>query len=256
MFAAKREVEEFGTENVVLLFADVLIEAGDLYEFNKRAEDILKVPITRLCVGLSPWELFRKECLIGNDFAPICSIRLKREPLNEWMGTHYELDGRQDNMLFEAGTVVLGFDHTEWNRVNDFQNEHPFWRVSAPMTVAPLWNKCRMIEEAERLGFTTPMLYRLGFPHNNCGGACVRAGISHFVHLYKVLPAVFLQWETEEILTQEEFKRRGIENWNYTVLKDRRGGTTKPLPLRELRLRIESGEKFRENDWGGCGCGA
>jgi hypothetical protein len=122
------------------------------------------------------------------------------------------------------------------------------------MTEPPLWDKCRMISEAEKLGFKTNTLYTLGFPHANCGGACVKAGISHYVHLFNVLPDKFQEWELEELATQEEFKRRGIENWNYTVLKDRRGGETKPLPLRELRLRILAGEKFPKNDWGGCGC--
>lgn len=254
-FAAKRTIQEFGRANTDLLFADTLIESPDLYDFNRRSEDVLGIEINRLCFGLSPWELFRKEGLIGNDHFPICSIRLKREPLNAWMEQHYELDSRQRGMIYGPGTVVLGFDHTEWDRVAKFQGAHPFWTVSAPMTEPPLWDKCMMLREAESLGFKRPVLYELGFPHNNCGGACVKAGISHFVHLYHVLPAIYLQWETEEQLTQQEFKRRGILNWEYTVLKDRRGGETKPLSLYSLRLRIEADEKFPRDEWGGCGCG-
>lgn len=255
-FAGQRLVQEYGPENVINLFADVLIESPDLYEFNERAAGVLGVPITRISLEISPWELFRREGLIGNDHFPICSVKLKRTPLNEWMAANYELDRRQDGLLLESATVALGFDHTEWNRVNDFQNAHPFWRILAPMTEPPLWDKCRMIAEAERLGFKTAQLYKLGFPHNNCGGACVKAGITHFVHLLRVLPAKFIEWELEELATQEEFRRRGIENWNFAILRDRRGGTTKPMTLRELRLRVEAGEKFPDNEWGGCGCGA
>jgi hypothetical protein len=241
---------------VVNLFADVMIEHKDLYEFNQRAADLLGVPITRISLEISPWHLFRKEGLIGNDRSPICSIRLKREPLNAWMASHFELDSQQGNALFEPAAVAIGFDFEEYHRLVDFQNAHPTWRVMAPMTEPPLWDKCRMISEARRLGFKTPELYVLGFPHNNCGGACVKAGISHFVHLYRVLPAKFLEWELEEQATQQEFRRRGIENWNFTILKDRRGGKTKPLSLRELRLRIDAGEEFDKYEWGGCGCGA
>jgi hypothetical protein len=255
-FASKRLVDEFGPASVVNLFADVLIEHPDLYEFNRRSEDLLGVPITRISLEISPWELFRKEGLIGNDRSPICSVRLKREPLNAWMASHYELDSGQQNAFYGPATVALGFDFTEWNRVNDFQNAHPTWRIRAPMTEAPVWDKCKMISEATRLGFKMPELYVMGFPHNNCGGACVRSGISHFVHLYRVLPAKYLEWEAEELATQDEFRRRGIENWNFTILKDRRGGVTKPLTLRTLRLRIEAGEEFDKNDWGGCGCGS
>jgi hypothetical protein len=254
-FAAEREIAEYGAENVVLLFADVLIEHPDLYDFNRRAEDKLGVKITRLCVGLTPWQLFRKEGLIANARFPICSIRLKREPLNDWMESHYNLNHDQGDFIMEPGTVVLGFDWTELHRVSEFQLEHPTWALSAPMCDAPLWDKCRMLAECEKRGFKKQTLYELGFPHNNCGGTCVRAGISHFVHLLKVLPATFTEWEREELETQEDFKQRGISNWNFTILKDRRGGETKPLTLRELRLRVQSGEKFPEYDWGGCGCG-
>lgn len=111
-----------------------------------------------------------------------------------------------------------------------------------------------MISEVEKLGIKIPRLYSLGFPHNNCGGRCVAAGISHFVHLYEVLPEAYLEWENEEQLTQKVMRERGIENWEFTILKDRRGGTKKPLSLKDLRIRIESGEKFPKYEWGGCGC--
>lgn len=253
LLAGHREIESRGRANVKLIFADTLIEHADLYEFNQRAEEVLGIQITRVCYGLTPWQLFRKEGLIGNNRFPICSVRLKREPLNGWMEANYELDRNQDNFIKPAGIVVLGFDHTEFNRVQDMQREHPTWRISAPMADPPLWDKCRIIQECINLGFKEQTLYRLGFPHNNCGGACVRAGISHFVHLYRVLPEKFLEWENEEQQTIAEFRMRGIEG--LTVLKDRRGGKTVPLSLRELRLRIEAGEEFPRDQWGGCGCG-
>lgn len=254
-FATVREIERNGKENVIPLFADTLYESPDLYEFNRRAEDIMGIPIIRICEGLTPWELFRREGLIANDRFPICSTKLKREPLNAWMESKYEMDHRQQNAFAEHAVVVLGFDFTEFNRVVDFQNQHPTWTVSAPMTDEPLWDKCKMRREAERLGFKEPELYTLGFPHNNCGGGCVKAGISQFVHLYHVKPDIYAKWESEELLTLEDFSRRGISNGHFTILKDRRGGQVKPLSLFALRMRIESGEKFRMNDWGGCGCG-
>lgn len=255
LFGTIRSIERHGKENVIPLFADTLYESADLYDANRRAEDVMGIPLVRVCVGLTPWELFRKEGLIGNDRSPICSIRLKREPLNDWMESRYEMDHRQTTLIGEHATVVLGFDFTEWDRVVDFQNQHLNWTVEAPMTDEPLWDKCKMRREAERLGFKEPELYALGFPHNNCGGGCVKAGISHFVHLYNVKRDTFLKWESEEQETLREFAARGVSNGHFTILKDRRNGETKPLSLRDLRLRIEAGETFRKNDWGGCGCG-
>lgn len=254
-WALKREIERHGKDNVVPIFADTLIESADLYEFNSRVEQTLQIGIRRICVGLTPWELFRREGLIGNDRFPICSTKLKREPLNEWMQQHYEMVEEQGNFLYEAATVSLGFDWTESNRVSDFQAQWPLWRLSAPMIEAPFWDKCRIIEETVNLGFKRPLLYELGFPHNNCGGACVKAGISHFVQLYYRLPAVFFQWRDEELKTQQDFKVRGISSWEFTILKDRRGGTVKPLSLASLEQRILAGETFDRFDWGGCGCG-
>lgn len=254
-FASSRKIEQVGRSRVVNLFADTLWEDQDLYDFNRRAEDMLQIPLTRICEGLNPFQLFRREGLIANDRFPICSTKLKREPLNAWMESNYEMDQNQQNAFKAPGVVVLGFDYTEWNRVVDFQNQHLSWKVDAPMTDEPLWDKCRMRREAERLGFKEPKLYTLGFPHNNCGGGCVKAGISHFVHLYRVLPDVFLRWEREEIETQECLRLRGVSNWQFTILKDRRGGKPKPMSLRELRIRAESGEEFPKHDWGGCGCG-
>jgi 3'-phosphoadenosine 5'-phosphosulfate sulfotransferase (PAPS reductase)/FAD synthetase len=252
-WAAHRVIHQYGKENVVLLFADTLIEDEDLYTFNTKAEEILGVKITRVSVEITPWALFRKEGLIANNRFPICSVRLKREPLDEWMISNFEMLEDQSNFLLEKAILYLGFDWTEEHRLADIRREKPGFKIEAPMQWDPIWDKCKMRTEAEALGLPEQKLYKLGFPHNNCGGRCVRAGISHWVHLYRMLPARFLEWEFEEQTTMEDFRRRGIEP--LTMLKDRRGGETKNLSLRDLRLRIEAGEKFDRNDWGGCGCG-
>lgn len=252
-WSAVRLIERVGRQNVILLFADTLVEDKDLYEFNSRATDYLGIPLTRISLEMKPWDLFRREGLIGNNRFPICSTKLKREPLNEWMDRNYHLNRFETPMFEERAGVCLGFDHTEWHRVKEFEDEHPTWELIAPMTEPPLWDKCRIISESQKLGFKQPRLYTLGFPHNNCGGGCVRAGISHWVHLYRVLPHVYLDWEQEEQITIWYFRTRGIEP--LTMLKDRRGGETKSLSLFQLRQRVEAGEKFDRNDWGGCGCG-
>lgn len=91
-WALMREIEKHGKSNVVPIFADTLTESQDLYDFNRRVEDYLQIGIVRICKGLTVWELFRKEGMIGNDRFPICSTKLKREPLNDWMQAHYEMD--------------------------------------------------------------------------------------------------------------------------------------------------------------------
>jgi hypothetical protein len=257
-WAAWRVRERFGTENMVLLFADTLVEDGDLYLFNEAASRLLGVPITRVSSEKTPWELFREQGMIGNSLFPICSIHLKREPLDEWRAANClsaidELQGTLWQSDKQPATIYVGFDWTEAKRLTDLRRELPTWRIEAPMTEAPIWDKCRMEKEASALGLPIPQLYGMGFPHNNCGGRCVKAGISHWVHLYRTLPERFYEWRDEEQLTAQVLRQRGIEP--FSILKDRRGGTIKPLWLTDLQRRIESGETFPRDEWGGCGCG-
>lgn len=81
----------------------------------------------------------------------------------------------------------------------------------------------------------------MGFTHNNCGGMCVRAGQRQWLHLLDVMPERYAEAEAEEE------KLRG-QLGNVSILRDRRGGTTRPLPLRELRVRArtERGGRRRE----------
>lgn len=245
-WAAKRVVDRHGPSNVTLLFADTLIEDPELYQFNQQAAALLGVPITRVSKELTPWQLFRQQGMIANNRFPICSIYLKREMLDKWI---------EQNCQPASTTIYLGFDWTEHHRLEHICKSRPEWKFEAPMTEEPIWDKCRMLVEAERIGLNMPLLYKLGFSHNNCGGRCVRAGISHWVKLYELLPNRFMEWENEELATIKSLTNRGVSSAWLSFLRDRRGGTTKTMTLQSLRLRIEAGEKFRTDDWGGCGCG-
>lgn len=252
-WAAHRTIQSYGPLNTVLLFADTLIESKQLYEFNTRASDLLGVPITRVSREMTPWQLFRQEGLIANDRFPICSVMLKRDPLNEWMEGNFEMRHMQYNGLFETGCVVLGFDWTEEHRVKAFEKAHPDWMVSSPMCEEPLWDKCKMQSEASKLGLVISDNYKWGLPHDNCGGGCVRAGQAHWARLLEVNPNLYNDWENEEQFTLLYLKQRGIQP--FTMMKETIKRKTSPLSLMELRERIQNGKKFDKYDWGGCGCG-
>ncbi len=255
-WAADRVANKFGTKDMVLLFADVLIEDPELYELNNRTAEYFGIPITRVSLELTPWQLFRREGLIGNSRVPICSVMLKREPLDEW----FRANMTPKNSLFgESDIRYVGLDWTEINRLEDLRASKPEWEWCAPMAEwEPLWDKCVMLRELEHLfGVPLPRAYREGFPHNNCGRRCVRAGITHFVHLWNTDPESYLEWEREEADTNEHFADRGIENaGSFTVLKDRRGGQTTPMTFAQLRERILTDDPtLPKDEWGGCGCG-
>lgn len=234
-----------GSDELVLLFADTQMEDEELYLFNQDAERYLGTKITALSDGRTPWEVMRDERVMGRSGLDVCSRILKRALLDAW---------RFENTTPDTATFYLGLDWTEKHRMyGDAQRKgmmrtfHP-WTVRAPMMDEPIWDKCRMQREWQALGFKTPKLYAMGFPHNNCGGFCIKAGQAHFAHLLRMMPERYAFHEAKE----EEL--RAIVG-DYSVMNDRRGdGKKKTLTLRMLRERIEAGESFDRDDWGGCGC--
>ena len=97
-------------------------------------------------------------------------------------------------------------------------------------------------------GIAPPLLTRLGFPHANCRGGCIKAGAKQFERLLRELPANFAWWEAEEE------KVRSIVG-DHSILRDRRGGTTTPLPLSVLRQSVRARPGlFDADDREACGC--
>jgi len=238
-WALHRVIEQFGKTGVVPVFADVKMEDEDLYRFLSDIENHFGIPVVRIADGRTPWDLFEEKGMIANSRFPFCSVILKREMLDNW---------RKSNCIEWATTLYIGIDWTESNRLTDTRAALPGWDVQAPMCEAPYWDKCKMQTELTKLGIRVPRLYGMDFPHNNCGGFCVKAGQAHFVHLLKTMPERYAFHEAKE-----EALRARIGDWS--ILTDRRGdGKKKPLTLRALRLRVEAGEEFDRHDWGGCGC--
>ncbi|GIE90476.1 hypothetical protein [Actinoplanes regularis] len=71
--AALRIAEKYGTNNLVLLFADVLTEDPDNYRFLADSSRYLGVPVTRVCDGRTPWQLFGDVRYLGNSRLAPCT---------------------------------------------------------------------------------------------------------------------------------------------------------------------------------------
>lgn len=241
--AARRIAEEQGTDDLVLLFADTLAEDPDLYRFLDEAAADIGVPITRVADGRTPWEVFHDERFVGNASIAPCSKLLKQVPCRRWLTEHTDP---------ATTTVHVGIDWTETNRIAGIVKGWAPWTVRTPLTEPPLRDKSEWIAEARARGIEPPRLYGLGFVHNNCGGACVRAGQAQWAHLLRVFPDRFAAAEAAE-----ESMRQMLDK-DVAILRDRRGGAVKPLPLVELRRRIQGPDDASSAidglDWGGCGC--
>jgi len=233
--AGKLARQQHPDASMVGLFTDTNGEDPDLYRFLREAATDLDVPLVWLNNGgQTIWDVFRKKRMIGNPRVSNCSYLLKQKPAREWL----------DIICDPATTtVVVGIDWTEIHRLPAIERNYQPFKVLAPLTEPSSWSRDEIDEQLAKAGITAPALYDLGFPHNNCAGACVRAGQGQWLRLLVTNPERYAEEERQE----QEF-RDFIEK-DVSILKDRRGGTTKPLTLRALRER--GGDA---SDIGGCGC--
>ena len=135
--AAKRVVEKHGTEGVVLLFADTMIEDPDLYRFLDETTEEIGIPLTRIADGRTPWQVFKDTKFLGNTQVDPCSRILKRELLNRW---------RSDNCDVGVTVTHFGIDWSESHRIKRLAERMKPWKVEAPMCDKPYLTKLGMLK--------------------------------------------------------------------------------------------------------------
>lgn len=237
--AAMRTIERHARDDLVLLFTDTSMEDEDLYRFLDDSEKQLGVPIVRLSDGRTPWDVFRDRRMIGNTRMDPCSEALKRKMSAAWL-----------NKNAPGATLVFGIDWTEMHRLDGLRRRYADqgYDVEAPMCDAPWQTKRDVLRWMRSEGLAPPRLYEMGAEHNNCGGFCVRAGQGHFAWLLRTMPDRYKKHE------QAEQDLRDYLQKDVSILRDRVGGDTRPLTLREFRQRIEAGGQYDMDEIGGCGC--
>lgn len=240
--AAKRVADRYSPESITLLFTDTRMEDRDLYRFLDEAAANVGAPLVRLTEGRNPWHVFFDERLLGNSSKDPCSKLLKRQIADRWLIENCD----------PANTVVyVGIDWSEEHRFTGLRDRRAAdgWRYEAPLCEAPYISKADMMTWLKQEGIEAPRLYTLGFSHNNCGGFCVKAGQGHFANLLRTMPKRYAKHEALEQAIRVYLGK------DVSILTDRSGdGEKKPMTLRELRLRIESGAQVDMFDQGGCGC--
>jgi hypothetical protein len=238
--AARRVIDKYGTEDAVLLFCDTLIEDEDLYRFNKDAEVSLGVPITVIADGRDPFQLFKDKRYLGNAQQGICSLHLKRNLADKWVKDR-----------FKDGECVqhFGLDYSEMHRIERLIERKAPYAVDFPLTWKPVLTKESIFEIVKSDGLEIPRLYSFSH-HNNCGGGCVKAGVSHWKDLWANMPERFRWWESKE---QElrDFLGKPVTITNYVIKGDKVGVT-----LAELRQKWEQQPSLFDGlfEYGGCGC--
>jgi hypothetical protein len=213
-------------EEVVLWFADTKWEDHDLYRFLNELETYWDHPVIRESDGRTPLEVASDRSIIPNNrFAP-CSLVLKQQMFKKFLKA-------QEKPV----TVHLGLDWSEEHRHARPKMEYE--KVEGVSVDFLLMWKPLMAMNAyhayveDEFGIDRPHLYKAGFPHNNCGGRCIRQGQKEWLRLLKTHPERFhevAEWEQEQ-------REKGGPRANRTIMVDRRDGESKAITLYELKAR-------------------
>jgi hypothetical protein len=236
---AWRLVEQHGPADVVLMTADTTIEDPDNWRFAREVNNRLGCEWVILRDGRTPMQVGRDRKCVPSDRMAVCSEILKRKLLRRHLEEHYDP---------AEVTIYIGYGWDEPHRIKNAARFWAPWVMKTPLAEPPYAADLQRLFRAR--GIEPPDLYRYGFPHANCGGACVRAGQASWRLLLQVHPDRYLAREAEE----EESRR--MLGKDVAILRERSGPDKgRPLPLRVFRERIErQPAMFDAGDWGACGC--
>src|SRR6266567_3894741 len=216
------------------------MEDEDLYRFLPEAAANIGGSLTTIADGRDPWQVFFDERFLGNSRADPCSKILKRELLRRWVEKHCNPADT---------TIVLGLDWTEGVRLDTNRSRWAPWPVRFPLAERPYRAKHYWLDQLRAEGIQPPRLYAMGFPHNNCGGFCIKAGQGNFAKLLEAMPERYAYHERREQEIREFLGR------DVAILTHRSGPKQgQPMTLRELRERRQAGQPCDLFDLGGCGC--
>lgn len=168
----------------------------------------------------TPFDIFDDVKMLGNSRFDPCSRILKRETLLNYI---------KDN--FNSCTLAVGIHADEIDRMLSIKTN---WRnngfdVVFPLIDLPRYSDTEQQQKLQEWYGVQLDLYQLGFEHNNCHGACVKAGQRQWALLWYYYPEIYQEWEDRE----NEWR---LENGDYTILKKKIKGETVYITLKEFRV--------------------
>jgi hypothetical protein len=191
--AAERVIERYGRDAVGLMFMDTLYEDSDLYRFLADVMGRWGGLLYWYTDGRTPLEVASQKKLIPCNMAAPCSYELKVKPFRQFIQAMPSLP-----------VVYIGLDHWEKKRLKSVKVSYAAAIPDAVVEYPLLWQiETRSLVDVCRQDWNIepPRLYTLGFKHNNCGGRCVRQGVSEWQRLERNFPeryAVCDAWEQEQ----------------------------------------------------------
>ena len=202
--ADKYLIDQF--DEVIIAYCHIKEEHEDNQRFLNECQEWFGKDITILGhekYGNSIYNVFEKNYMRTPAGSP-CTRALKKQ-----VRTKFQRD---------TDVQVFGFTLEEKARAERFEQQNPTLQLEIILIDNNITkeNCLAMIENA---GIELPVMYKLGYEHNNCVG-CVKGGMGYWNKIRKDFPVEFKRMADFE-------KRKG-----YTVLKEPKTG--KPLYLADL----------------------
>ncbi len=239
--AADRVINRYGRDAVTLWFADTSWEDADLYRFVDDCMQRWGGDLVRYVDGRNPLQVAEDVSIIPNQKIAPCTRTLKIEPFRDYLAT-----------VEKPCTVHLGLNWDEQHRMERPRRNYEEVdgvTVDFPLLWEPYsWDTQ---EDVRSWGIAVPRLYDMGFPHNNCGGRCVKQGINEWNRLREEFPDRFVgvrDWEQAQ-------RAKGGALANYAIARDQSGGMVRPLTLLDIEERNQPVKrKAVQGDMFACFC--
>ena len=197
-------IDEYGLENVRIIFQDTMNEHEDTYRFKIDCEKWYSKEIET--IKSEKWgsiqEIWRRYKSLNTATGAVCSTELKRRVREDW----------QKNNTWIA--QAFGFTVDEIKRSKSRMMEHPKLNAIFPLIEKGYTKKdvYKIIIEA---GLEPPKMYKLGFDNNNCfGTGCTQGGIGYWKKIQKEYPEKF------EAMAKMEHELTNSKLSPVTICKD------------------------------------
>lgn len=204
--ATKLAITQYGKDNIVIARCIVREEHPDNDRFASDCESWFGMPITNLInekYDGSIYEVFRKKSYISGVAGAPCTLHLKKDV----------------RIAFQLPTDkhIFGYcaeEQDRWDRFIDANNID----VQSPLIDRGLEHSdcLAIIEDA---GIKLPVMYKLGYQHNNCIGCCKATGQGYWNKIREDFPIEFDRMAVESRRLGVRLIRIGAEREFLDELK-------------------------------------
>lgn len=175
-------------EEVVFVIAELPNEHKDLFKLLEKSEEFFGIEIHRIGKNLAPYDYFMQDGFWGNSRYDSCSKMLKRRVFRTFVKKYKR----------KGVNLHFGIKANEIDRTMSIIKAHKDrFNVKMPLLEYDIDREFELYACELIAGFV-PEMYRFGFNHHNCHGACVKGGNRHWERLLYYYPDVYKTWEEKE----------------------------------------------------------